>query len=90
MQIQSAANYASSALQKPPERSTETAVSAEKTEVNADQQKKDQLAVEKSAQQAKPVSEDVVNSRVAEHQVSATNHQVSADEAVGSLINVEV
>lgn len=50
----------------------------------------DEVTTEQPVQEPKEVSEDVVNARVSEHRELASSSQVTADEAVGSLINVSV
>lgn len=50
----------------------------------------DEVSTQQPVQQTKAVNEDVVNARVSEHQSLSSGHQVTADEAVGSLIDVRV
>jgi len=50
----------------------------------------DEVTTEQPVQEAKAPSEDVVNARVSEHRELASSSQVTADEAVGSLIDVSV
>lgn len=50
----------------------------------------DEVTTEQPVQQAKTLNEDVVNARVSEHQSLASGVQVTADEAVGSLVDVRV
>jgi len=40
--------------------------------------------------QTNKLNEDIVNARVSEHQALASGKQVTADEAVGSLVDVRV
>jgi len=48
----------------------------------------EQVATEIPPQKIQKLNADIVNSRVAEHQASAAKPQLTADEAVGSLIDV--
>lgn len=50
----------------------------------------DQVTTQQPVQQAKAVNEDIVNARVSEHQSLSSGNQVTADEALGSLIDVRV
>lgn len=50
----------------------------------------DEVTTEQPVQETKAPSEDVVNARVSEHRELASSSQVTADEAVGSLIDVSV
>lgn len=45
---------------------------------------------ERPVTQAKEINEDIVNERVAEHQAQASGTKITADQAVGSLIDVSV
>lgn len=60
------------------------------TQIQKETQSVDEITTEQPVQQAKALSEDVVNARVSEHQSLASNNQVTADEAVGSLVDVRV
>lgn len=60
------------------------------TQVQKETQSTDKVTTEKPVQEAKALNEDVVNARVSEHQSLASNNQVTADEAVGSLVDVRV
>ena len=50
----------------------------------------DKVTTEQPVQKSKALNEDLVNARVSEHQALASGKQVTADEAVGSLIDVRV
>lgn len=50
----------------------------------------DEVTTEQPVQQAKALNDDVVNARVSEHQSLASGNQITADEAVGSLVDVRV
>ena len=50
----------------------------------------DEVTTEQPVQQAKVVSKDMINARVSEYQAQASTYHVSADEAVGSLVDVRV
>ncbi len=50
----------------------------------------DKVTTEQPVQKSKALNEDVVNARVSEHQALASGNQVTADEAVGSLVDVRV
>lgn len=50
----------------------------------------DEVSTQQPVQQTKAVNEDIVNARVSEHQSLSSGNQVTADEAVGSLIDVRV
>jgi hypothetical protein len=60
------------------------------TQVQKDTQSVDKVITEQPAQRAKALNEDVVNTRVSEYQSLASNNQITADEAVGSLVDVRV
>jgi hypothetical protein len=60
------------------------------TQIQKQTQSVDEVTTEKPVQQATSLNEDVVNARVSEHQSLASNTQVTADEAVGSLVDVRV
>lgn len=60
------------------------------TQVQVQTQSVDKVTAEQPVQEAKALNEDVVNARVSEHQSLASNHQLTADEAVGSLVDVRV
>jgi len=60
------------------------------TQVQQDTQSVDEVTTEQPVQQAKKLSEDVVNARVSEFQSLSSGNQVTADEAVGSLVDVRV
>lgn len=50
----------------------------------------DRLSSQQPVQQAKEINEDIVKARVAEHQSLASGTKVTADQAVGSLVDVTV
>ncbi|PKF63555.1 hypothetical protein CW745_01530 [Psychromonas sp. psych-6C06] len=50
----------------------------------------DKVTTEQPVQQAKALTEDTVNARVSEYQNLSSDNQVTADEAVGSLVDVRV
>jgi len=60
------------------------------TQVQKETQSVDEVTTEQPVQQAKALNEDVINARVSEHQSLASNNNISADEAVGSLVDVRV
>ncbi|WP_413701956.1 hypothetical protein ACLKMH_10745 [Psychromonas sp. KJ10-10] len=60
------------------------------TKVQKETQSTDKVTTEQPVQQAKALNEDVVNARVSEHQSLASNNHVTADEAVGDLVDVRV
>jgi len=65
-------------------------VKQQATQMQRETQSVDEVTTEQPVQQSKSVSEDVVNARVSEHQSLASNNHVTADEAVGSLVDVRV
>lgn len=76
-----------SALRNDPNTSN---VEQQATQVQKQTQSVDKVTTEKPVQQAKKLNEDTVNARVSEHQSLASNDQLTAEEAVGSLIDVRV
>ncbi|MFT6985999.1 MAG: hypothetical protein ACJAT7_001820 [Psychromonas sp.] len=50
----------------------------------------DQVVTEQPVQKSTELNKDLVNARVSEHQVMSSGNQLTADEAVGSLIDVRV
>ena len=60
------------------------------TQIQKQTQSVDEVTTEQPVQEAKKLNEDVINARVSEHQSLASNNQVTADEAVGSLVDVRV
>jgi len=50
----------------------------------------DEVTTEQPVQEVRAMNEDVVNQRVSEYQTLSSNNQVTADEAVGSLVDVRV
>ncbi|PKG39952.1 hypothetical protein [Psychromonas sp. Urea-02u-13] len=60
------------------------------TQVQKQTQSVDKVTTEQPVQEAKKLNEDAVNTRVSEYQSLASNNQVTADEAVGSLVDVRV
>jgi len=60
------------------------------TQVQQQTQSVDKVTTEKPVQPVAELNEDVVNARVSEHQSLASNIQVTADDAVGSLVDVRV
>ncbi len=75
------------ALRNDPNTST---VQHQATQVQKETQSVDEVTTEQPVQQAKELSEDVVNARVSEFQSLSSGNQVTADEAVGSLVDVRV
>ncbi len=75
------------ALRNDPNTST---VQNQATEVKKETQSVDKVTTEQPVQKAKKLNEDVVNARVSEFQSLASGNQVTADEAVGSLVDVRV
>jgi len=65
-------------------------VQQQATEIQKSTQSVDKVTTEKPAQEAKALNEDVVNARVSEYQSLESGNQVTADEAVGSLVDVRV
>ncbi len=76
-----------SALRNDPNTSN---VQQQATQVQKQTQSVDEVSTEKPVQQTKALNEDVVNARVSEHQSLASNDHITADEAVGSLVDVRV
>ncbi len=68
----------------------ESTLQRQETETQKQTQSVDKVTTEQPVQQPKKLSEDVVNARVSEHQSLASGKQVTADEAVGSLVDVRV
>jgi len=60
------------------------------TRLQYETQSVDEVTTEKPVQQAQELNEDVINARVSEHQSLASSVNISADEAVGSLVDVRV
>ncbi|WP_354625667.1 hypothetical protein [Psychromonas sp. MME2] len=62
------------------------------TETQKQAQSVDKITTEQPVQKSTEVNKDKVNARVSEYQSlsSSSGHQVTADEAVGSLIDVRV
>lgn len=50
----------------------------------------DKVATEQPVQKSTELNKDLINARVSEHQSLSSGNQVTADEAVGSLIDVRV
>lgn len=50
----------------------------------------DPVVTEQPVQKTVQLNKDLINARVSEHQVLSSGNQVTADEAVGSLIDVRV
>lgn len=50
----------------------------------------DKVVTEQPVQKNRELSKDLINARVSEHQALSSGNQVTADEAVGSLIDVRV
>jgi len=48
------------------------------------------VVTEQPVQKTTQLNKDLINARVSEHQVLSSGNQVTADEAVGSLIDVRV
>jgi hypothetical protein len=65
-------------------------VQQQATEIQKSTQSVDKVTTEKPVQEAKALNEDVVNARVSEYQSLESGNQVTADEAVGSLVDVRV
>lgn len=65
-----------------------------KEEQAADKQQEtqsvDRLETQQPVEKAKEINEDIVKARVAEHQSHASGTKITADEAVGSLVDVTV
>ena len=59
-------------------------------QIQQETQSVDRVSTAQPVQAAKQINEDIVNTRVSEHQALSSGHKVSADEAVGSLIDVQV
>ncbi len=60
------------------------------TENQQQTQSVDPVTTEQPVQKITELNEDLVNARVSEHQALSSGQQVTADEAVGSLIDVRV
>ncbi len=60
------------------------------TQAQQEIQSVDEVTTEQPVQQTKKLNEDVVNARVSEFQSLSSGNQVTADEAVGSLVDVRV
>jgi hypothetical protein len=60
------------------------------TQFQKETQSIDKVTTEQPVQEVKALNKDVVNARVSEHQSLASNNRVTADEAVGSLVDVRV
>lgn len=60
------------------------------TENQQQTQSIDPITTVQPVQQSTEVSKEMVNARVSEHQVLSSTHQITADEAVGSLIDTQV
>jgi hypothetical protein len=80
-------NQPTTLLRNDPNTST---VQHQATEVQKETQSVDEVTTEQPVQQVKKLNEDIVNARVSEHQALASGVQVTADEAVGSLVDVRV
>lgn len=65
-------------------------VQQQATEIQKSTQSVDKVTTEQPVQQAKKLNEDIVNARVSEYQSLESGNQVTADEAVGSLVDVRV
>ncbi|MEI6897021.1 MAG: hypothetical protein V5786_05990 [Psychromonas sp.] len=65
-------------------------VKQQATEKQKETQSVDEVTTQQPAQQAKAVNEDVVNARVSEHQSLSSTQQITADEALGSLVDIRV
>lgn len=50
----------------------------------------DKVTTQQPVQQINAVNEDIVNTRISEHQSLSSGNQVTADEALGSLIDVRI
>ena len=67
-----------------------SAVDQQAAEKQQQTQSVDKVTTEPPVQKMKELNEDLVNARVSEHQALASGKQLTADEAVGSLIDVRV
>lgn len=65
-------------------------VQQQATQIQKNTQSVDKVTTEKPVQETKALNEDVVNARVSEYQSLESGNQVTADEAVGSLVDVRV
>ena len=60
------------------------------TETQKQTQSVDKVVTEQPVQKSTELNKDMINARVSEHQALSSGKQVTADEAVGSLIDVRV
>lgn len=60
------------------------------TSMQKETQSVDQVTTQQPVQKVKAASEDVVNARISEHRELSADKRMTADEAVGSLIDVTV
>lgn len=60
------------------------------TQLQRQTQSIDEVTTEQPIQKMKAINKDIVNARVSEYQFQASKHQFTADEAVGSLVDVRV
>jgi len=60
------------------------------TRLQKQTQSVDKVLTEQPIQQSQEISNEVVNARISEHQQLTSGKQMTADEAVGSLIDITV
>ena len=60
------------------------------TRIQQETQSIDKVTTEQPVQKAKAVSDDLINARISELRELSSDEQVTAGEAVGSLIDLEV
>ena len=60
------------------------------TRLQQETQSVDQVTTEQPVQQTKAISNELINSRISEQREQTAGEQVTADSAVGSLIDITV